>query len=169
MVIRAQLFDGTTLEFPDGTPDAVVSRVAKEQTIAKRPPKLTGVARASQVLQEDIPAFASKVLQGATLGFSDELVGLVAGEEAKQAERQRLQETQEKFPITSTVLDVGGGLATLPAGLMARGIGAGATGLSRIMRASGIGTGIGAAIILGIWVFGDIVLGLFVLFTRPKS
>jgi len=32
-----------------------------------------------------------------------------------------------------------------------------------------IGTGIGAALILGIWVIGDIILGLFVLLTRPKS
>ncbi len=32
-----------------------------------------------------------------------------------------------------------------------------------------IGTGIGAMMILVIWVFGDIILGLFFLFTRPKS
>ena len=32
-----------------------------------------------------------------------------------------------------------------------------------------IGTGIGVALILGIWVIGDIILGLFVLFTRPKA
>jgi len=32
-----------------------------------------------------------------------------------------------------------------------------------------IGAGIGMFLIFGIWVFGDIVLGLFVLFTRPKS
>lgn len=32
-----------------------------------------------------------------------------------------------------------------------------------------IGTGIGAAIILVIWVVGDVILGLFVLFTRPKA
>ncbi len=32
-----------------------------------------------------------------------------------------------------------------------------------------IGTGLGAAMIFGIWVFGDIILGSFVLFTRPKS
>ena len=31
-----------------------------------------------------------------------------------------------------------------------------------------IGTGIGAAMIIGLWVFGDIILGLFVLLTRPK-
>ncbi|WP_443091349.1 hypothetical protein ACTUM7_01320 [Basfia succiniciproducens] len=32
-----------------------------------------------------------------------------------------------------------------------------------------IGTGLGATMILGLWVIGDIILGLFVLFTRPKS
>lgn len=32
-----------------------------------------------------------------------------------------------------------------------------------------IGTGIGAALILGIWFFGDVILGMFVLFTRPKT
>lgn len=32
-----------------------------------------------------------------------------------------------------------------------------------------IGTGIGAMMVLAIWVFGDIILGLFVMFTRPKG
>ena len=32
-----------------------------------------------------------------------------------------------------------------------------------------IGTGLGAMMIMMIWVFGDIVLGLFVLFTRPSK
>ena len=32
-----------------------------------------------------------------------------------------------------------------------------------------IGTGIGIALILGLWVFGDIILGLLVLLTRPKA
>ncbi len=32
-----------------------------------------------------------------------------------------------------------------------------------------VGTGIGIALILGIWAIGDLILGLFVLFTRPKS
>ena len=32
-----------------------------------------------------------------------------------------------------------------------------------------IGTGVGVAIILMIWVIGDIILGLFVLFTRPTA
>jgi len=32
-----------------------------------------------------------------------------------------------------------------------------------------IGTGIGMALLLGIWVIGSIILGLFVLLTRPKA
>lgn len=32
-----------------------------------------------------------------------------------------------------------------------------------------IGTGIGAMMLLFIWVVGDIILGLFVLFTRPSK
>ena len=32
-----------------------------------------------------------------------------------------------------------------------------------------IGTGIGVVLILGIWVIGDIILGLFVMLTRPKN
>ncbi|WP_036772719.1 seryl-tRNA synthetase class IIa [Photorhabdus australis] len=32
-----------------------------------------------------------------------------------------------------------------------------------------IGTGLGAAMILGIWLVGDIILGIFVLLTRPKA
>lgn len=46
----------------------------------------------------------------------------------------------------------------------------GIEGMSEAEKAgAAIGTGIGAALILSIWVFGDIILGLFVLFTRPKS
>ena len=32
-----------------------------------------------------------------------------------------------------------------------------------------IGTGLGVAMLLGLWVAGDVILGLFVLFTRPKQ
>ncbi|HPQ44220.1 MAG TPA: hypothetical protein PKZ42_08320 [Syntrophales bacterium] len=32
-----------------------------------------------------------------------------------------------------------------------------------------IGTGIGIMMIVTLWVFGDVILGLFVLFTRPKA
>lgn len=32
-----------------------------------------------------------------------------------------------------------------------------------------IGTGLAASFVLSLWAIGDIILGLFVLFTRPKS
>lgn len=32
-----------------------------------------------------------------------------------------------------------------------------------------IGDTIGTGLLFGIWIFGDFILGLFVLFTRPKS
>jgi hypothetical protein len=32
-----------------------------------------------------------------------------------------------------------------------------------------VGAAIGTSMLLGIWVVGDIILGLFVLFTRPKQ
>jgi len=53
------------------------------------------------------------------------------------------------------------------------GMGAATEGMEAMSEAeragAAIGTGLGAALILGIWVVGDIILGLFVLFTRPKS
>ena len=33
-MIQVELFDGTVLEFPEGTPDEVINRVAREQTFA---------------------------------------------------------------------------------------------------------------------------------------
>jgi len=46
----------------------------------------------------------------------------------------------------------------------------GMSGLSGAEQAgAAIATGIGAMLVLSIWVIGDIILGLFVLFTRPKT
>lgn len=46
----------------------------------------------------------------------------------------------------------------------------GMNGLNDAERAgAAIGTGLGVAMIFSVWVVGDIILGLFVLFTRPKA
>lgn len=46
----------------------------------------------------------------------------------------------------------------------------GMVGMSEAEQAGAtIGTGIGVALLLVVWVIGDIILGLLVLFTRPKS
>jgi hypothetical protein len=53
------------------------------------------------------------------------------------------------------------------------GMGAATEGMEAMSEAekagTAIGAGLGMTMIFGMWVLGDIVLGLFVLFTRPKS
>ena len=53
------------------------------------------------------------------------------------------------------------------------GMGAATEGMEAMGEAeqagAAIGTGLGAMMLISVWVFGDIILGLFVLFTRPKS
>lgn len=40
--------------------------------------------------------------------------------------------------------------------------------VSEMEGAEAVGGAIGTGMIIGLWVFGDIILGLFVLLTRPK-
>lgn len=54
-------------------------------------------------------------------------------------------------------------------GMKAASTAIGSTASSAEQAGAAIGTGLGAAVILGIWVFGAVILGLFVLFTRPKT
>lgn len=42
-------------------------------------------------------------------------------------------------------------------------------GSSAGQAGAAIGATIGTGLLFGIWAFGDIILGLFVLFTRPKA
>ncbi len=53
------------------------------------------------------------------------------------------------------------------------GMGAATEGMDAMSEAekagTAVGAGLGMAVVLSIWVFGDIILGLFVLFTRPKA
>lgn len=43
-----------------------------------------------------------------------------------------------------------------------------AAGSEAEQAGAAIGTGLGAMMVMFIWVVGDVILGLFVLFTRPK-
>ena len=43
-----------------------------------------------------------------------------------------------------------------------------ATGTDAEKAGAAIGSAIGTGMLLSIWVFGDVILGLFVLFTRPN-
>jgi hypothetical protein len=65
------------------------------------------------------------------------------------------------------------GFNILMAAWMWGGMSAATEGMEKLSGAeqagAAIGTGLGAALIIGIWSAGDIILGLFVLFTRPKT
>lgn len=56
----------------------------------------------------------------------------------------------------------------LYAGMSAATTAVGASTSAAQQTGAAIGTGLGAIMIIGLWVFGDIILGLFVLLTRPK-
>jgi hypothetical protein len=57
----------------------------------------------------------------------------------------------------------------LVAGMGAAGEAMGDAATSAEQAGAALGTGIGAMLIVTIWVFGDIILGLFVLLTRPNK
>jgi hypothetical protein len=50
---EAELFDGTVLEFPDDTPDEVIFRVVRQETLARQPKQeLVGFGERGQREQE---------------------------------------------------------------------------------------------------------------------
>ena len=59
--------------------------------------------------------FARMALQGATFGFADEMIGLFAGDEAKERSRQNLSVRRGTSPGASLMSEVAGGVA-LPVG-----------------------------------------------------
>lgn len=81
MAIYAELFDGTRLEFPDGTDSAVIARVAKEQT-AKRQAELSAAQPVSEVVSapRSVAATVAQYSPLRMLGMSEQTErGLAAG------------------------------------------------------------------------------------------
>jgi hypothetical protein len=76
MAIEAQLFDGTILEFPDGTDQSVIDRVAREETLKRKPPPST--ERTGGEAVKDIGASLVRGA-GALLEAPGQLVRLVPG------------------------------------------------------------------------------------------
>lgn len=57
-MIEIELFDGTVLEFPEGTPQAVIDRVAREETMARQ--QAAQPAAAEPVAAEPMPTSAAR-------------------------------------------------------------------------------------------------------------
>lgn len=162
-MIEVEAPDGAIIEFPDGTPPEVMSAAMKkylgqsadpaaEPTPAA--PKPSGINRASGALDA--------ALQGATFGFSDEMiagtraalesgVNLVRGKDAGLSEnydkalayeRERLKSFGDENPILSTGASIAGGLAPVGPAIAAV---KGASSLGgAVARSAGVGAGYGA-------------------------
>lgn len=153
-MIEVDLPDGSVAEFPDGTPrETIKSAIQKRFPPQQAAPFRKGDASAS-------------FLQGATLGFGDEITAGGAAalrtiydprtnqwfsgdfgnkyDQGLAEERQLLADTRAKHPIASTALEIGGGVAgsMLPVG----GALAGAQTLGgAALRGMGAGAALGAA------------------------
>lgn len=164
-MIEVEAPDGAVIEFPDGTPPEVMSTAMKKylgQSATAAPaaepaaaePKPSGINRASGALDA--------ALQGATFGFSDEMiagtraalesgVNLARGKDAALSEnydkalayeRTRLKEFGDENPILSTGASIAGGFA--PVGPAVAAVkGAGSLG-GAALRSAGVGAGYGA-------------------------
>ncbi len=79
--IRAQLFDGTILEFPAGTDRSVIERVAKEQTMkrtgAQSPEMTAGLAKLSAMTQNPATALDAQRARSRTTwdAIKDNVIG----------------------------------------------------------------------------------------------
>ena len=183
MTIEAELFDGTVLEFPDGTDPQVIQKVVKAQTAQRKqaaPPadpksRIRKMADGSMAYsdgtystndQEQIarimagedPAavartsgvstggnFFRQALQGLTFGFGDEAVAAGASalgpnsyETELERERARITTGADEAPVSSTVANVGGSIASSLVGG-----GVVADGAKRVAAATGLGAALG--------------------------
>jgi hypothetical protein len=140
MIVK--IVNGERLEFPDGTPQAVINRVIAQKSggMATMPNPMEARAQAQAAMRNResrpgplLPGALNEVLQGASMGFSDEAIAaLRAGLDPRQkkglselvtgqpspgsyesylkAEREGMRQYQEQNPITSTVANLGGAL-----------------------------------------------------------
>lgn len=148
---EARLADGTTLRFPDDTPDDVMDRAVQEHIATNRTPAERRLAQGREMnssLPGAIGAGVRALGQGLTLGHYDELqAGLEGGINAitggrigrphsQALEQGRAQDAalQADNPLTSLALNATGGLATpIPGAGPAR---AGASALQRMVRSA---------------------------------
>ena len=80
MARYAELYNGTVLEFPDDTPDEVISRVAREETLKLNPPE-SPVRSTERTVGEaiaDVPVSALSGI-GSVVKFPGQLVSLIPG------------------------------------------------------------------------------------------
>lgn len=109
MPIRAQLFDGTVLEFPDGTDQSVIDRVARQETLKRQPQPEAAPATIEPPKKEGFGAALGKGIEGilspsrtaigALTGSAEEaaLAGLKRSEESPYADQVSLDKVKQAY------------------------------------------------------------------------
>ena len=125
--------------------DAISNGTSSEQVnqyLSTLPPAVQEEVRLAQTNARGGSAvgdFARMAAQGATFGFADEIIGMFAGDEARERSRQNLSVRRELNPGASLLSEIAGGVV-VPVGVVGQGTRAGAsTG-----RLAATGAGVGA-------------------------
>ena len=150
MAIYAELFDGTRLEFPDGTDPAVIDRVAKEETLKRQPKVATPAPKESTILGEAKRGFQEyfspiKTTAGAIVGSPEEAAKAGVARSEKIAEEtgegpsvERLKRVYEERGLLPAAGQV---LSDIPRLLAQQG-----TQIAATVGGAKVGAGIGAAV-----------------------
>lgn len=121
MTIKAEMHDGTVLEFPDGTSTQVIQNVVRQQIKASAPPK----AKPKDSLLTKATGFMANVNRG--LGIGDEIAGAVQGtinavqgkSNPYAAGMQKQRATEDRFQETNhTLAALGRGIGNVAPGLI---------------------------------------------------
>lgn len=114
-----RVINGVIYEFPDGTSEATIRKFEAQKSGQAAPqPAPTTAARPSSSAPAPFSTGAgSQLLQGLTLGFSDEAIaamrsamGQGAYEDLVKGEREALRQYSEANPVTSTAAQIAGGV-----------------------------------------------------------
>lgn len=158
---RAKLIAGEPAESVDaaiekatGFPNIFSLRMAVESSEdARRAQELTDIARRQEERGDSaVEDFATMATHGLSFGLSDEIAGILFGDEAKQERREQIEDLRTAHPGASVAAELAGGFM-FPFGIGARAArggtraaAAGASRLGRTLRAGGRVAAVGGAL-----------------------
>jgi len=114
-----RVINGAIYEFPDNTPEAVISRFTAQKMGNAAPAAAPATSRPAAPRPAPFSTGAgSQALQGLTFGFGDELVAGMRSamghgkyEDLVKSEREALRKYGEEHPVAATTAEIAGGIA----------------------------------------------------------
>jgi len=149
MAINVELFDGTVLEFPEGTDPSVIDRVAKQETLTRNQSAAAPTPEEQSMFRQvaDVPvgiargavsgvrmiadAFGADNPLSQTLRGGEEYLGSLLSAQAKnnQQEIARIMKDAEDKGVTDQVLDAFKAFLVAPVDLISQALGTAAPNL----------------------------------------